>query len=286
MPPAPCALPALVADRPAARRAIRPRPPMAALRAVSDRPCRSPGGGKSAASGCTMPPTFAGAPPVFAERPTPPSRPAEGAVNPYRDIRHRASAPTAPRSLPGPGSGPGPGPGSAPAASPVHAPAQTRFPRDAAVTVGAVGWRELGEVARLQERAFRPSLAYGLATLAILRFLPNVRFVVARRGRELLGCAIGDRQGRQARVINLAVDPDVRRRGIGAALLAALEAALPGGDVILMVEADNPAAQALYRAAGYAAVGQSADYYGRGRAGIWMQKSRTVSDARLPALRL
>jgi len=148
-------------------------------------------------------------------------------------------------------------------------------PREAAVGVGPVGWRELAAVARMQRRAFRPSLAYGLSTLAILRLLPHVRFLVARRGREILGCAIGDRQGGQARVINLAVDPDVRRRGVGTALLRALEAALPDGDMILMVEADNAAAQALYRREGYLPVGQAADYYGRGRAGIWMQKTRT-----------
>ena len=129
-------------------------------------------------------------------------------------------------------------------------------------------------MARVQRRAFRPALAYGLTTLVALRALPRVRFLVARRGDAVVGCAIGDRHDGNARVINLAVDPEARRQGIGAALLRALEAALPGGDVLLMVEAENAAAQALYRREGYVQVSTSGDYYGRGRAGIWMQKTR------------
>ena len=147
-----------------------------------------------------------------------------------------------------------------------------------AIEVGPVRWRELPAVARLQRRAFRPRLAYGLPTLIVLRAVPHVRFLVARlpgdRG-EVVGCAIGDRHDGNARVINLAVDPDARRRGVGTALLRELEAALPWGNLLLMVEADNAAAQALYRREGYRPVGNAADYYGPGRPGIWMQKPRT-----------
>ena len=75
-------------------------------------------------------------------------------------------------------------------------------------------------------------------------------------------------------MISICVDPDYRERGIGSRLLSAIKAALPCGNVILMVEATNVPAQLLYRAHGYLAVGESRDYYGRGRHGIWMQKSR------------
>ncbi len=147
-------------------------------------------------------------------------------------------------------------------------------PLAAAVDVGPVRWREVAAVARLQRRAFPPRLAYGAGTLVLLRLLPHVRFLVARRGGVVVGCAIGDRHEGHARVINLAVDPSARRAGIGTALLRALEAALPGGDVLLMVEADNAGAQALYRGDGYRPVGDAPDYYGRGRLGIWMRKTR------------
>ena len=144
------------------------------------------------------------------------------------------------------------------------------------LTIGPARAGELMALARLQQRAFRPRLAYGLGTIVVLWLLPHVRFLVARRGGDVVGCAIGDRQGGDARVINLAVDPDARRRGIGAALLRGLEAALPKGNVLLMVEEANTAAQALYRREGYLPVGTAHDYYGRGRSGIWMQKQRTA----------
>ena len=156
----------------------------------------------------------------------------------------------------------------------------------AAVEVGAARWRDLPAVARVQRRAFRPALAYGLTTLVVLRLLPHVRFLVAHRGGAVVGCAIGDRHDGHARVINLAVDPDARRRGVGTALLRALETALPRGDVLLMVEAENAAAQALYRREGYLPAGTAGDYYGRGRPGIWMQKQRGDASAAPPKLRV
>ena len=185
---------------------------------------------------------------------------------PDPDIRNRA--PVTPR----------------PADIPTSAPAPV--PLAVGVDIGPARWRELRAVARLQRRAFRPALAYGLTTLVVLRALPSVRFLVARSADEVLGCAIGDPHEGQARVINLAVDPEVRRRGVGTALLRALEAALPQGDIILMVEADNDGAQALYRREGYLQVGAAADYYGRGRPGIWMQKQRPTAEGRPAATKL
>jgi ribosomal-protein-alanine N-acetyltransferase len=169
-----------------------------------------------------------------------------------RDIRDRAPAPSRPMPPPS--------------------------PRQTAVTIERVGWLALPEVAALQRRAFRPQLAYGLSTLIVLKLLPNVRFLVARapasQGGQILGCGIGDRHQGQTRVINLAVDPTARRRGVGAALLRGLEAALPHGDILLMVEEANEAARALYLREGYLPVGTATNYYGRGRSGIWMQKAR------------
>jgi ribosomal-protein-alanine N-acetyltransferase len=136
---------------------------------------------------------------------------------------------------------------------------------------------ELGKVAKLQKRAFRPPLAYGYSTLLVLWALPHVRFLVARDGERIVGCAIGDYQGGQSRVITICTDPTARRQGIGRSLLRALESALPKGSMVLMVEEGNTAAETLYRSEGYKAVGTSRDYYGRGLHGVWMQKQRGSS---------
>ena len=147
--------------------------------------------------------------------------------------------------------------------------------KTAPITIAPVSFRDLRRVSTIQKRAFRPPLAYGLTTLLVLWALPHVRFLVARKEGKIVGCAIGDRQGEQSRVINICVDPDARRQSIGSLLLRELEAGLPVGDVVLMVEDGNTAAQALYRQEGYVSVGVSRDYYGRGRDGTWMQKHRT-----------
>ena len=156
--------------------------------------------------------------------------------------------------------------------------------RERAVTVAPARLGELWAVARLQRRAFGPALAYGRSTLLVLWLLPQVRFLVAREGDQIVGCAIGDRQGKDGRVINLCVEPSARRRGIGTLLLRAVEEALPPGNVLLMVEEDNVGARALYKREGYAPVGTAQHYYGRGHHGVWMQKQRTAE--RPPKLRV
>ncbi len=78
-----------------------------------------------------------------------------------------------------------------------------------------------------------------------------MRLLVACREGTVVGCVIGDRILEGGRVINLAVDPAAQRQGIGAALLLAIERALPVGDMTLMVQSGNLAARSLYRRVGY-----------------------------------
>jgi ribosomal-protein-alanine N-acetyltransferase len=71
-----------------------------------------------------------------------------------------------------------------------------------------------------------------------------------------------------AEVLNLAVAPEARRRGLGRELLEAglLELAARGADeVFLEVRESNLAAQALYRDYGFVEVGRRRDYYTRPR---------------------
>ena len=151
--------------------------------------------------------------------------------------------------------------------------------RTEGIEIGGVRFLELRDVAALQKRAFKPRLAYSFSTLLLLWSLPFVRFLVARENGEIVGCAIGDRNGDQARVVNICVDPAAQRRGIGARLLRALDAALPLGDMVLMVEAENATAKALYLREGFQESGVSRNYYGRNLDGVWMLKTRDGSSA-------
>jgi ribosomal-protein-alanine N-acetyltransferase len=144
------------------------------------------------------------------------------------------------------------------------------------VAVSHARLRDLLAVAGVQRRAFPPPLAYTLGTLALLWVLPWVRLLIARQNGEIVGCVIGDRVLDGGRVINLAVDPSARRQGVGTALMHAIERAIPGGDMTLMVHADNDAAQSLYRRLGYVAEATLPNYYGPGRPGVRMRKTRVT----------
>ena|SRR5680860_823485 len=148
------------------------------------------------------------------------------------------------------------------------------------VRVGRARWRDLRGVATIQRASFRPGLAYGLSALGILRVFPGVVFLVAHTdATPVAGCIIGDQHRGALRIMNLAVAPSVRRQGVATALLRGIETRVPTGDIVLMVEEWNTGAQALYEREGYARDGVAGDYYGRGRHGIRMKKTRVAPGA-------
>ena len=70
----------------------------------------------------------------------------------------------------------------------------------------------------------------------------------------------------EAELLTIAVAPDARRRGLGAGLLGAAEAAARergGARMLLEVAADNDAAIALYARAGFETIGRRKGYYQR-----------------------
>lgn len=144
----------------------------------------------------------------------------------------------------------------------------------AGVRVRDARFGELWALSLLQRRCFPASQAYGPVTLAVLHVWPRARILVATVDGRLAGCVAADVNRDGTRILNLCVAPAYRRRGIGAALLAAAEEAVGEERVTLIVEDKNSAAQALYRRAGYLPVGDLRHYYGRNRHGILMQKRR------------
>ena len=88
--------------------------------------------------------------------------------------------------------------------------------------------------------------------------------LVAEGTRGVTGYLIGREVAGTGEVLNLAVAPELRRRGIGGALLEAGLAALRRRrveEVFLEVRESNRSAQALYMAYGFRPVGQRAAYY-------------------------
>ncbi len=84
--------------------------------------------------------------------------------------------------------------------------------------------------------------------------------LVAVLGNEVAGFAVLRGAGDEHELLNLAVAPEHRRRGIGRRLVAAaLETA--AGPVYLEVRASNQAARRLYETCGFRPVGIRENYY-------------------------
>lgn len=90
---------------------------------------------------------------------------------------------------------------------------------------------------------------------------PNARFDVIECDAAPIGRLVVDRSEGEIRVVDVALLPERRNRGIGTSLLRALlaEAAANGQAVTLHVARDNPA-RSLYQRLGFATVSEDAIY--------------------------
>lgn len=92
----------------------------------------------------------------------------------------------------------------------------------------------------------------------------TARAFVAVDSDRVAGYVMARISGEEAEILNLAVLPDDRRRGVARQLLAAGLAALTESrvsEVYLEVRQSNDAAHTLYRSFGFRPVGLRSDYY-------------------------
>jgi ribosomal-protein-alanine N-acetyltransferase len=100
-------------------------------------------------------------------------------------------------------------------------------------------------------------------------------FYVARRARRIVGYAVAAAAGDEAEIVSIAVAPEHRAAGVGAALLRHTIARLRRARVrtlALMVRPGNRDAIRLYHRLGFRAAGSIARYYEDGAAGLLMRK--------------
>ena len=122
-------------------------------------------------------------------------------------------------------------------------------------------------LAALHAAAFAPERGWSATEIASLAAAPGAALLAAAQGFALVRVAADE-----AELLTLAVLPDARRHGLGAALLGAAEAAARTAGAVqlfLDVAADNAPARALYARAGYQACATRPAYYprpGRGAA--------------------
>ena len=126
------------------------------------------------------------------------------------------------------------------------------------------------ELARLHATCFTRPRPWSAAEFQALLADP-ANFLLTRESGFLLGRTILD----EAELLTLAIAPEARRQGIGAALLAGFETraqARGAATAFLEVASDNAAAQALYAGKGWQNAGCRRDYYGGGTDAVVMLK--------------
>lgn len=142
---------------------------------------------------------------------------------------------------------------------------------DDSARILAAGALDAPVIAALQNDAF-PDQPWSGDEIATLVQGPGALALLAA-GRAYgevmpLGYVLARIAGDEAEILSLAVIGEARRQGLGRRLLVrTLEEAARGGAhrIYLEVAADNVAATALYRAAGFETVGRRHGYYASGR---------------------
>jgi ribosomal-protein-alanine N-acetyltransferase len=131
----------------------------------------------------------------------------------------------------------------------------------APLEIRRLAYADLPQVIAVERRAF-PS-PWSLAMFVLELSKSSGMCLAAFRDGRLVGYLICSRYETVWHVMNVAVDPDVRREGVATALLADLIARIddPGARFTLEVRPSNRAARSLYERFGFRSVGLRKRYY-------------------------
>jgi ribosomal-protein-alanine N-acetyltransferase len=119
---------------------------------------------------------------------------------------------------------------------------------------------DLPSVMAIERRSFPTAWSLSMFVLELSK--PTSICLAATRREQLLGYLVCARYAEAYHLMNVAVDPDCRRRGIARALIDEL-LERTGGDasVTLEVRVSNAGAIALYESYGFRSVGTRRRYY-------------------------
>ena len=125
--------------------------------------------------------------------------------------------------------------------------------------------RDLDRIDRLMTDAFDPRWGEAWTRNQVIGILavPGVWLTIAELGGRSAGFALTRGVLDEAELLLLAVIPEMRRRGVGAALLRSVvsDCALRGIESLHLEVRDGNDAIKLYRNSGFTKVGERRDYY-------------------------
>jgi ribosomal-protein-alanine N-acetyltransferase len=127
-------------------------------------------------------------------------------------------------------------------------------------------------MAAIHAAAFPPAERWGADALALQLSLPGAFGWIADQDGFILARVAAD----EAEILTLAVHPNRRRAGLGAALLeAALRKAADCGAIAMLLEVAEPneAAHALYTQFGFTEVGRRKRYYSDGTDALVLRRA-------------
>jgi ribosomal-protein-alanine N-acetyltransferase len=133
-------------------------------------------------------------------------------------------------------------------------------PPAAAVEIRRLVYADLPQVVAIERRAF--TTPWSLAMFVLELSKPAGVCLAAEVENELVGYIVCSRYDTVWHVMNVAVDPDFRRRGIATALIGALiERVGDDAQITLEVRRSNTGALALYEKFGFRSAGVRRRYY-------------------------
>jgi ribosomal-protein-alanine N-acetyltransferase len=136
---------------------------------------------------------------------------------------------------------------------------------------------DLETLYRIDHACFPPGVSYSRGELAAFIGHASAATWIAEENHEIVGFVIADREPKAAgHIVTIDVVERYRRKGVGKALMEAVEAwAARGGLRLIYLEAaeSNASAQAFYEARGYEKLETIENYYADGEA-AWVMVKR------------
>lgn len=128
------------------------------------------------------------------------------------------------------------------------------------IAIRPLTYSDLPKVMTIERRSFPTSWSLSMFVLELSK--PSGVCLAAVDGEALAGYLICARYSEAYHLMNVAVDPDRRRQGVGSTLIdAMLERIGPDASVTLEVRVSNAGAIALYERYGFRSVGTRRRYY-------------------------
>jgi ribosomal-protein-alanine N-acetyltransferase len=152
----------------------------------------------------------------------------------------------------------------------------------AAVDIRRFVYADLPQVIAIERRAFPTPWSLAMFVLELSK--PSGLCLVASRSQRIVGYTVCSRYDTVWHVMNVAVDPDLRRQGIGRALLAELYVRVddPEAQFTLEVRRSNRGAIELYEQDGFRTAGLRRRYYqDNGEDALIMWRTPSTLDGRL-----